>query len=272
MTLKALILAFLGFAFSANAFAAETPWEKALNNGQDITRPLARFDTSYQYQTLQGNRTENFFTLRTDRPFVINDRWWIGTRVDLPCILTNKKTALDPEGPFKFGLGDVLTQFLLIRFFDERWAAAAGNQFIFPTAHTSQMGDGKYQLVPTAGVRRMLPELSNGSFTAFLVRYAVDYAGSSKRSRISTLELAPMFNWNLPREWFVNAFPSTDFQINLADKGHVFIPFDIMIGKTIPNKAIFSVEAAFPMYYSGEPENFYTFYRFRVEARIGIFY
>lgn len=272
MIKRILFLVFLISILPANSFSAEKEENRLLNNGQDITRPLARFDTSYQYQTLQGGRTENFFTFRTDRPFVINNRWWIGTRVDLPCILTNKKTALDPEGPFKFGLGDILTQILLIRFFDDKWAAAAGNQFVFPTAHTSQMGNGKYQLVPTAGVRRMLPELSNGSFTALLVRYAVDYAGSPKRDRISTIEMAPMFNWELPKHLFVSTFPSTDFQINLADKGHVFLPFDVMVGKTIPNKAVFSVEAAFPMYYSGAPENFYTFYRFRVQARIGIFY
>ena len=98
MIKRILFIAFLIFVLPASSFSAEKEEVRQINNGQDITRPLARFDTSYQYQTLQGGRTENFFTFRTDRPFVINDRWWIGTRVDLPCILTNFTVALCVHG------------------------------------------------------------------------------------------------------------------------------------------------------------------------------
>jgi len=272
MIKRTLVLAFLSFVFSANVFASEVPGDKELNTGQDITRPLSRFDVRYQYQLLAKKFSKDIFTFRTDRPFQIDKNWEIGTRIDLPSVLTNKMTAQEPGGPYKFGLGDVLGQVLLIRKFDNLWAAAAGPQFVFPTAHTDQMGDGKYQVVPTAGVRRMLPGLSEGSFAAFLTRYAVDYAGSSKRSSISTLEMAPMFNWALSRQWFVTVYPSSDIQVNFQDKGAVFLPFDFAVGKTIPNRAVFSVEIGFPMYHSGELSQFNTTYEFKVEARVGFFY
>lgn len=269
---RMLVLALLGAFLFSNAFAAEVPGDKELNTGQDVTRPLNRLDVRYQYQLLAKKASKNTFTFRTDRPFFIDEKWGIGTRLDLPAVLTNKKTAQEPGGPYKFGLGDVLGQVLLIRTFNDRWAAAAGAQFIFPTSGTDQMGSGKYQGVPTAGVRRKLSEWSEGSFAGFLMRYAVDYAGSRKRNSISTLEMAPMLNWVLPRQWFMTAYPSTDIQINFQDRGAVFLPFDIAIGKTIPDKAVFSVEVAFPMYHSGELSQFNTSYEFKMEARIGIFY
>ena len=202
MTARTLALVFLLFAFSAGAFAAEPEKNEVLNNGQDITRPLARFDARYQYQLLPGGRAKNTVTVRTDRPFVINEHWGIGTRVDLPAVFSNKVTADEPHGAFKGGLGDLLGEIVLIRKFNELWAAGAGTQFIFPTAGTDQLGDGKYQLLPTVGIRRQLPGVSNGSFAGFVMRYAVNYAGSEKRPSISTLEMAPTFNWILPDNWF----------------------------------------------------------------------
>ena len=272
MTPRALILVLLSFVLPAAVFAAEVGENQQINNGQDITRPLSRVDTRYQYQLLKGDRSKNIFTLRSDCPIVLNDHWGIGLRADLPADLTNKITANEPNGALRFGLGDVLAQILLARKFNDRWAAAAGTEFVFPTAGTDQMGDGKYQIVPTLGVRRSLSGISNGSFAAFLMRYAVDYAGSSKRSSISTLEMAPMFNWMLPRNCFITVFPSPDLQINFQDKGAVFLPFDIAIGKTIPQKAVFSVEIGFPMYHSGELSKFDTTYEFKMEARVGFFY
>ena len=272
MIKRTLVLAFLSLAFSVSATASEVGENQQINNGQDITRPLSRVDARYQYQLLKEGRSKNIFTFRSDRPIVLSEHWGIGLRADLPLDLTNKVAADEPEGDLRFGLGDVLGQILLARKFNDQWAAAAGTQFIFPTGSTGQMGDGKYQVVPTVGVRRSLPGVSNGTFAAFLMRYAVDYAGSSKRSSISTLEMAPMFNWMLPRDWFFTAFPSPDIQINFQDKGAVFLPFDIMIGKTIPRKAVFSVELGFPMYHSGDLADFYTTYEFKMEARVGFFY
>jgi hypothetical protein len=272
MLKRILFLALLSFVLPAAVFATEVGENQQINNGQDITRPLSRIDARYQYQLLKEGRSKNIFTLRSDYPIVMNDFWGIGLRVDLPSDLTNKVTADEPDGALRFGLGDVLGQILLAGKFNDQWAAAAGTQFVFPTAGTDQMGDGKYQIVPTVGVRRSLPGLSNGSFAAFLLRYAVDYAGSKKRQGISTLEMAPMFNWMLPRNWFVTAFPSTDIQVNFEKGGNFFLPFNAAIGKTIPKKAVFSVEFGFPMFYSGNSAYFYTFYEYKMEARVGFFY
>ncbi|OGX14343.1 MAG: hypothetical protein A2351_06625 [Omnitrophica bacterium RIFOXYB12_FULL_50_7] len=269
---RALISALLSFVLSASVFAAEIPRDKEINTGEDITHPPSTFDIRYKYQLLNEERSQNTFTLRTDRASFFNKSWGLGTRFDLPCVLTNSFSAHEPDGALKFGLGDFLAQALLLKKFGGNWAAGAGTQFIFPTATGDQMGGGKYQLLPTAGVRRKLPGLSEGSFAEMTVRYALDYAGSKKRGHIGTLEMAPSVNWMLPGRWFINTYPSNDIQINLLDGGHVFLPFNAMIGKIFPGKTILSVEFGFPMFYSGKPENFYTFYEYKMEARVGFFY
>lgn len=267
-----VVLIVLLFADVASAEHRRFHLFKALNNGQDTTRPLARFDFRYQYKLLRKKLSKNTFIFRTDRPIPLNEAWEINTRLDIPCVLTNKNTQRTPAKEYRFGLGDVLAEALLTKKIGHEWGAAAGSRFIFPTATGETLGSGKYQLLPTVAVGRKLPGISDGSFFTLTTRYAFDYAGSHKRRSISTLEFGPSFNWMMPRHWFVTTYPSTDIQINLRDHGNFFLPFNAMIGKTIPNKAVFSVEFGFPMYYSGDSSDFYTFYDFKVEARIGIFY
>ena len=69
MLKRTLVLAFLSFAFSAAAFAAEVGENRQINNGQDITRPLARVDARYQYQLLKGERSKNISTLFSFRSY-----------------------------------------------------------------------------------------------------------------------------------------------------------------------------------------------------------
>jgi hypothetical protein len=245
---------------------------ETINNGRDITRPLTRFDTSYEYQDTLKGHAENTFTIRTDRPFCMAPGWEMAVRTDLPCVLTNKITSNEPGKDFNFGLGDVLTQILLVRNEGDFWAFAAGTQLIFPTGTTTQMGNGKYQAVPTFGIRRMLPEISEGSFFGFLARYAVDYAGSASRQHINTIGVSPVLDINFPGDWFVETYPSQDIQVNFIDKGAVFIPFDIAVGKTKRDKYAVSLELAFPIYYNGQPSEYYTFYEFKTEATVSIFF
>ena len=60
--------------------------EEEVNNGQDITRPLTRFDIRYEYQNAPGSRNDNMnvTTLRVDKPFPLMPRWEFASRIDLP--------------------------------------------------------------------------------------------------------------------------------------------------------------------------------------------
>jgi hypothetical protein len=169
-----------------------------VNNGQDPTRPRTRFDLRYQYQNLppEDHDHAHIFTLRADNPFVLSQHWQLAARLDLPLFLTDALSHDNPMGDNEFGAGDLLVQGLLIYALDQRWAVAGGVQFIFPTASQEQLGGGKYCLVPTGAFRLALPEVSKGSFFAFLVRYDYDFAGEEDRRHISELPFAPACNVN----------------------------------------------------------------------------
>jgi hypothetical protein len=136
---------------------------------------------------------------------------------------------------------------------------------IFLTASQEQMGGGKYRLVPTGAFRLALPEVSKGSFFAFLMRYDYDFAGDEDRPHRSELQLAPLFNVNLPQQWFVTLFPRSDIRINLIDGGKLFLPFNVMVGKMVTKSIVASLEIGVPIV------NDYQVYDFKLEARVGFF-
>jgi hypothetical protein len=247
--------------------------EEEVNNGQDPTKPLTRIDLRYQYQNLPPSSNDNahIFTLRGDKPFVLAPGWSFAGRLDLPAFVTEAVSRDNPNGKYKFGFGDILVQGLFINSPTERFAWALGVQAIFPTATHDEMGGGKYRLVPTLGARYNLPEITKGSWAALLVRYDVSLGGQRERRYISELQFAPLVNFALPDNWFLNLYPSSDIRINLGPKGsrndgRWFFPFNFMVGKLITKSIVGSVEIGFPIVQE------YKVYDFKMEARIGFFF
>jgi hypothetical protein len=165
----------------------------------------------------------------------------------------------------------MLLQGLLIYAPTQRFAVVGGTQMIFPTASRDNMGAGKYRLVPTLGARYNLPEITKGSWAAFLLRYDYDVAGESDRRHISELQLAPLVNIALPDGWFVDLYPSSDIRYNFAakrpgDAGRWFVPFNVMVGKLVTRSIVASLEMGVPIV------NDYQVYDFKLEARVGFFF
>ena len=255
---------------AAHAWSAQ---EEEINNGQDPTKPLTRVDLRYQYQNLPPAHDDNahIFTLRADKPFVLAPQWSLATRIDLPVFLTEAVSRDNPRGVYQFGQGDLLLQGLVINSPTRDFAWALGAQAIFPTAREEQMGAGKYRLVPTFGARYNLPTISKGSWAALLARYDFDVGGDDSRRHISELQFAPLINFALPDQWFLNFYPSSDIRINLThqrpgDKGSLFLPFDFMVGKLLSKSLVTSLEIGFPII------NDYRVYDFKMEARVGFFF
>lgn len=264
------VLAMAVVLASGPAWAAE---EEEVNTGQDPTRPLTRFDIRYQYQNLPPDDDDNahIFTLRADKPFPLSKEWSFAGRLDVPLFLTEAVSTDNPDGDYEFGLGDLLVQGLLINALTERFAWAFGAQLIFPSASQDQMGGGKWRIVPTVGARYSLPEITNGSWFAGLVRYDVSYAGEEDRRSISELQLAPILYIQLPDLWFVNLYPSSDIRYNFGskrpgDSGRWFFPFNFMVGKMLTRSIVASVEIGVPIV------DDYEVYDFKLEARIGFFF
>jgi hypothetical protein len=150
-------------ALDCRVFADDVP-----DNGQDLTRPAAQYDFRYRFEEQAGDVWRDTFILRINRPFPLGDGWKIGTRLDLPFVLTNKSSQDNPSGKDTLGLGDVLFQAVLIDEFSKRWAAGLGPRLVVPTASQDQFGTGRIQLGPISGIRYSLPEISEGSFVELI--------------------------------------------------------------------------------------------------------
>lgn len=237
--------------------------DEDLNNGEDFTRPPARFDFRYRFEDKSGGDTRQLFILRRDQPTRLGDGWELGTRLDVPLVLTDKQSGDNPQGDLTGGLGDALFQATLIHNMTERFALGFGARTFFPTASADQLGTGKYRLLPLLGGRWKLPELSRGSYFQLLGRYDFDVGGDSGRSHISRFQFSPTVSVALPDRWFVTFFPSQDMVVDLLAGGKWFVPLDVSVGRNLSERVVASLEASVPVIKQ------FTLYDFKLEARLG---
>jgi hypothetical protein len=242
------------------SFAAEP-----VNTGQDFTRPVTRTDLRVKYQELIGNASAWTYTVRADKPVSLSNGWELAMRADLPFMSTNLSTPDHPEGNVGSGMSDALLQGLLVSApGGVQSGYAVGVQALFPTASDERMGSGKYQLLPTAGLRRDMSGWMEGSWWAVLVRQAFDVASrDDARPGISQTYLNPALNLDLPGLWFVTFAPEARYDWR-EEKWHV--PFDITAGRLVDRKTVFSLE-----YKSAVVDDLPLFEQ-EVEARVGIFF
>ncbi len=261
--------------WSAEAAAGENAAEEEVNNGQDLTKPVARFDIRYQYENVStgDNKDSNhIFTLRCDRPITLSPHWKFSTRIDVPMIATNLRAGDNPNGNYRFGLGDALVQGTLVNIVNPKFAWAAGLQLVMPTDTRDNTGTGRWQLVPLLAARVATDNILKGSWFALAARWAKDFASTRSTSTpTNELQFAPVINIPLKNQWFLNLFPSTDIRYNLGEKrsrdtGRWFIPANFMIGKMVRKNIVTSLEIGIPIVKQ------YKVYDFKSEFRIGIFF
>jgi hypothetical protein len=248
---------------AAPATSAASPTEEDFNNGEDFTRPPARYELRSELQEKSNNVTQNSFILRRDQPFMLEDGWKLATRLEMPFVLNDKMSASNLKADTRFGPGDLLFQTALIETVTERFAWGGGGRVVFPTASQDQFGTGKYQLLPILGARCMLPELSPGSFAEVVARYDFDLAGSSVRSHVSKFQLGPTLSVALPERWFFTLYPSQDIVVNLIGGSKWFLPADFSVGRNLSERAVVSLEVSVPIVKE------FVLYEFKLQARVG---
>jgi hypothetical protein len=260
-------------ASQQNANTADT----TENNGQDFTRPETLFQLRYLYLTKPGTGategtarevTSDNVILRADYQFALAPQWKIALRADLPFDTKNPISNDNPTGNYLSGVGDADVQAAILHDFDARWAAGIGARLIAPTGDDN-LTSGKWQAMPLAGFRYMLPEVSKGSYFIALARYDVSFAGDPAKKNISNLQLAPELNIALPNHWFFTFYPNPDIRINYGDAvtgqtGRLFLPFDVMLGRNLTKDVVASIEVSVPIIKD------YPVYNFKTEARFNL--
>jgi hypothetical protein len=251
--------------------ATASAQDETTNNGEDLTRPLNRFDVRLQYEALPDmdqfheefdNRDQETLTLRSDLVFFQKPEQ-MGLRIDLPIIWNNKPNTENRTGSVQSGLADLLFQAIYAHTFNNRWAAGIGTRWMFPTASSDAFGDGKWQVAPLAGFRCFVPEISNGTFAEMALWWDNSFGGNPKRSNLQYLIIKPQFNLNLPHGWFVNSAPEirSDYKT-----GKWFVPLDVMLGKKLSRHWVASIEYRYGVVRGVDS------YKNWIEARIGYFF
>lgn len=245
-------------SYSSHALQAVT------NNGEDVTRPLTRFDLRLKFQdgvnSIYGK--DAIVTARTDRVIYLPSHWQVGLRADLPyewytCHRCSCGKSLDH-------FADSLFQALLITPSHDKWTGALGAKIIFPTGGNNlQIGDAKYQLLPTLAIKYDLDDWSPGAYIGLLIRHAFNVGGYKSAPYISQTFIQPFFNLNFPKDWFLSWSPEMIY--NWRIKGW-FIPTDIMIGKMVTKKIVVSIEYENAIVYE------FRQYTQQIEFRVGFFF
>jgi hypothetical protein len=263
----------------AAAQAASSQGESA-NTGNDLFRPPPNlFQMMYDYKTAPGSGstpgstrdvTTETLNLRMDHSLDLAPMWILALRADLPLLAKNPLSSSNPDGDYLSGVGDADVQAVIVHNLDQRWTVGFGARLIAPTGDDN-LGSGKWQIMPAAGVRYALWEINSSSYFEPVVRYDVSFAGDPIRKNISNLQFAPTFNLGLPNHWFITFYPSPDIRINYGDPitgqtGRLFLPFDARIGRQLSKNTALSFELGVPIISD------YPVYRLKTQVRLNVTY
>jgi hypothetical protein len=244
----------------------------------DVLNRTRLFQLFYSVKTAPGSGpngtirtvTTDTFKLRADTGVPLSSDWQLALRSDLPFVAKDPLNSSNPNADFLYGLGDADVQAALIHEVNARWTTGFGARLIMPTGDWDDgLGSGKWQIMPIAGVRYALPEISPGSYFEPVVRYDQSFAGDPSRKSISNLQFAPMVNFSLPDRWFFTLYPSEDIRWNFGptitgQTGRLFLPLDARIGRKFTKTVNVSLEVGVPIIKQ------YPVYNFTTQLRVNI--
>jgi len=144
----------------------------------------------------------------------------------------------DQGGSTTAGVGDLQWVTLGGLMASERYGRlGTGPVFVFPTASSSEMGQGKFQIGPALGYSYR--GLKAWQF-AFLLQQFFSFAGDPDRSRVNELKLQPYVTRLLSDSWYVQTKPT--IELNFA-KGTSSVPLDLVIGTVVGGRWSLYLEA-----------------------------
>ncbi|MHC4214854.1 MAG: hypothetical protein ACYSWP_15945 [Planctomycetota bacterium] len=240
---------------------------EGVNTGQDFTKPFARTENIIRYQQFTGDLETSWFIHRLYVPYVFESGWIFSGRYDIPLLYTDIPSRDNPNGDYKFGLGDINTQFLFIRPTATRWSFASGIQFFWPTASQDQMGFGKYVAGPTVGVTYKPENWESGGFVGALVSDIFDYEGKDNREDVHQLIIGPILNYNFEvgeSFWFFTFVP--EIRVNWEQNNDVFLPLKTSIGRLFTEDMIVTGGFGVPVV------NDYDLYDWQIEMSFSFFF
>lgn len=126
------------------------------------------------------------------------------------------------------GLGDI-ELFDLITFQKSWGVLAPGFTFVFPTATSEILGQGKWQIGPAFAI---MYTKNKHAIIGAVFQNQVSFAGDPSRENVNTLIITPTVTWTFKNDWFAG-YSDFDWTIDWRNDGAVTIPVGIQAGKVV---------------------------------------
>ncbi len=203
---KFLFAIILLLLISFDAFSQdnkEIDEEELAKINRELDNPLAKYWslvfqenlTINQGDAVDGSVISNMFFFQPDLPIPFGNNLVFTARPVFP-IVTQPNFSVDPTGTEKeTGFGDIQMVALIGPGSASGWVWGAGATFVFPTASDDILGQGKYQMGPTAMVFHLGEKWNKGIF----VQHWWSYAGHDDRNEVVTTNIQYILRKNLKR-------------------------------------------------------------------------
>jgi len=131
-----------------------------------------------------------------------------------------------PNPGSETGFGDL--QFFDLVSIKQSWGRwGFGPAFVFPTATSTSLGQGKWQAGPALGA---IYAGFTGLQLGGVLQNATSFAGDSSRPSVNALTINPTLTYNLPHGWFVG-YSDFEWTFDWANGGAATIPVGMQVGK-----------------------------------------
>jgi hypothetical protein len=126
------------------------------------------------------------------------------------------------------GFGDI--SFFDIGLLPARWGRwGFGVALVFPTASSTTLGQGKWQVGPAFGlIISSIPNLQFG----LVMQNPISFAGASDRPSVNSLSITPTLTYNFPGGWFAG-YSDFAWSFNWEANGTAAIPLGAQFGKVV---------------------------------------
>ena len=198
---------------------------------QKTKNPLAnqvsiQFQPNFNFGVEPNRNTEYVFNLQPNIPIGLPGDWVVISRTILPLI--NEPGAESGQG-YTFGIGDIQPTFFITPPSSETFIWGFGPVFQFPSASSTSLGTGKWEIGPTvAAVLNWGPWQLGAQ-----INNLWSFAGDPGRSAVNEMFLQPQVNYTLPDAWYLTWGPQVTANWKAAAGDRWTVPVGAGFGKVI---------------------------------------
>lgn len=202
-----------------------------------------RFDNWLYFQENTDSSERWQYRPRLFIPFSLSGGWTFTQRADLPVYYTDKVGAENPNGDWKWGIGDWFVEEIFNTELAKNLRMTASVRFVFPTASGSPFGANQYQWAPGVGATYAIPEqrITLSPFARYFMSF---HATEPNTAQIRKLDLYPAVTFGIAEGWSLAFYPENPITYN-DETNKWFVPIDVMLIRRFSKSVEFGFGGAY---------------------------